>query len=50
MRKEILDKISVVKASEMMICGICLENVMIGEEVKELPNCRHQFHVLCIDD
>lgn len=30
-------------------CPICLEEMIVGEQVKKLPNCTHIFHKLCID-
>ncbi|KAJ3692171.1 hypothetical protein LUZ60_012521 [Juncus effusus] len=30
-------------------CSICLEAIKGGEKVKELPVCKHLFHVKCID-
>ncbi|KAI3702983.1 hypothetical protein L6452_28737 [Arctium lappa] len=31
-------------------CAICLQNFKNREEVRELPSCRHTFHLKCIDD
>jgi hypothetical protein len=28
---------------------VCLEHVRAGETVRQLPACRHLFHVGCID-
>lgn len=30
-------------------CVVCFSTVEEGERVKVLPNCRHSFHVACID-
>ncbi|XP_062224595.1 NEP1-interacting protein 1-like [Phragmites australis] len=30
-------------------CSVCLEDVRGGEMVRSLPECRHLFHVGCID-
>ncbi|CAO2045262.1 unnamed protein product [Urochloa humidicola] len=30
-------------------CSVCLEEVRGGEMVRSLPECRHVFHVVCID-
>ncbi|KAK2663791.1 hypothetical protein Ddye_002365 [Dipteronia dyeriana] len=30
-------------------CVICLEIFRVGDKCKSLPNCRHSFHVHCID-
>lgn len=30
-------------------CVICLESFKFGERCRFLPNCRHTFHVQCID-
>jgi hypothetical protein len=30
-------------------CSVCLEDVRGGEMVRRLPECRHLFHVGCID-
>ncbi|XP_076947981.1 NEP1-interacting protein 2-like [Bidens hawaiensis] len=31
-------------------CAICLEDFENKEEVRELPSCRHMFHINCIDE
>ncbi|KAG1362400.1 putative E3 ubiquitin-protein ligase RHA1B [Cocos nucifera] len=31
------------------MCVVCLENLAVGDEVRELGNCRHAFHKGCID-
>ncbi|KAG2678945.1 hypothetical protein I3760_11G027900 [Carya illinoinensis] len=30
-------------------CAVCLENFMMGDKCRLLPNCKHSFHVQCID-
>ena len=30
-------------------CSVCLSVYEEGEEVRKLPQCKHYFHVLCID-
>ncbi|XP_068644664.1 RING-H2 finger protein ATL79-like [Aristolochia californica] len=30
-------------------CAVCLCEFKDGEEVRDLPHCRHSFHVPCID-
>ncbi|KAG1330314.1 RING-H2 finger protein ATL32 [Cocos nucifera] len=30
-------------------CAVCISVVEDGEEVRLLPNCKHVFHVQCID-
>ncbi|CAI0387521.1 unnamed protein product, partial [Linum tenue] len=30
-------------------CAVCLCAFEEGEEVRQLPNCGHRFHVACID-
>ncbi|XP_054789766.1 RING-H2 finger protein ATL40-like [Prosopis cineraria] len=35
--------------SSVMECSVCLSNLEDGEEARLLPNCRHVFHVACID-
>ncbi|XP_076933852.1 NEP1-interacting protein 2-like [Bidens hawaiensis] len=31
-------------------CAICLQDFKNREEGRELPNCRHMFHLICIDE
>ncbi|KAM0869611.1 hypothetical protein ACQ4PT_040564 [Festuca glaucescens] len=33
----------------VVVCPVCLEGVHGGEMVRQLPACRHVFHVECID-
>ena len=37
------------RASCQLLCAVCLEDVQGGEMVRQLPPCRHLFHVDCID-
>jgi hypothetical protein len=37
------------KAGRRALCSVCLEDVQAGEMVRQLPACRHLFHVGCID-
>jgi hypothetical protein len=30
-------------------CSMCLEELHTGEMVREMPSCKHLFHVVCID-
>ncbi|GMN34706.1 hypothetical protein TIFTF001_004844 [Ficus carica] len=30
-------------------CAICLGQFAVGDEIRELPPCRHAYHVACID-
>lgn len=32
-----------------VLCAVCLEDVRAGEMVRQLPACRHLFHVDCVD-
>jgi len=32
-----------------VLCAVCLEDVRAGEMVRQLPVCRHLFHVDCVD-
>ncbi|CAM0910412.1 unnamed protein product [Alopecurus aequalis] len=36
-------------SSAQLLCAVCLEDVRDGESVRQLPPCRHLFHVDCID-
>ncbi|KAK3156481.1 hypothetical protein QOZ80_2AG0107830 [Eleusine coracana subsp. coracana] len=31
------------------MCSVCLEDVQAGNMVRQLPECKHVFHVECID-
>ena len=35
--------------SSSVVCPVCLEDVRGGEMVRQVPACRHVFHVGCID-
>ncbi|PAN04985.1 hypothetical protein PAHAL_1G106800 [Panicum hallii] len=37
------------KSGRCALCPVCLEDVEAGEMVRQLPACRHLFHVECID-
>lgn len=37
------------KGTSCVDCAVCLENFKMGEKCRLLPNCRHSFHVHCID-
>ncbi|KAK7819025.1 ring-h2 finger protein atl74 [Quercus suber] len=37
------------KGTSCVDCAVCLENFKMGEKCRLLPNCRHSFHVQCID-
>ena len=50
LQEENINKLQKVVAGENLTCGICLENVVEGMIVKELPGCQHQFHEDCIDE
>ncbi|KAJ1278833.1 hypothetical protein BS78_04G109400 [Paspalum vaginatum] len=36
-------------AATCVVCSVCLEDVRGGEMVRQVPACRHIFHVGCID-
>ncbi|KAG6518655.1 RING-H2 finger protein ATL32-like [Zingiber officinale] len=36
-------------ASATVDCAVCLGQVAEGEMVRQLPTCRHAFHIECID-
>lgn len=36
-------------ASKFTDCAICLAEFAVGDEIRELPQCGHGFHVVCID-
>ncbi|KAI9086819.1 hypothetical protein K1719_031413 [Acacia pycnantha] len=36
-------------SSSVMECAVCLSSLEDGEEARLLPNCKHVFHVACID-
>ncbi|KAG1338231.1 E3 ubiquitin-protein ligase SIRP1 [Cocos nucifera] len=46
-QKEAVNALPTVKIEENMGCSVCLEDVAIGTEVKEMP-CKHKFHNGCI--
>ncbi|CAN4096494.1 unnamed protein product [Withania somnifera] len=38
-----------VKNNEYCECAVCLSDLEEGDEVKQLPICKHSFHASCID-
>ncbi|RCV04606.1 hypothetical protein SETIT_1G013700v2 [Setaria italica] len=36
-------------SASCVVCSVCLEDVRGGEMVRQVPACRHVFHVGCID-
>ncbi|PAN25144.1 hypothetical protein PAHAL_4G279000 [Panicum hallii] len=36
------------RASETLVCAICLEALRVGEACSEVPGCRHVFHGDCV--
>ncbi|CAO2045260.1 unnamed protein product [Urochloa humidicola] len=36
-------------AASSVVCSVCLEDVRGGDMVRQVPACRHIFHVECID-
>ncbi|CAI8597677.1 unnamed protein product [Vicia faba] len=35
--------------NNLVDCAVCLESFKVGDACRLLPNCRHSFHVQCID-
>ncbi|XP_073100501.1 E3 ubiquitin-protein ligase SIRP1-like isoform X2 [Elaeis guineensis] len=46
-QKEAVNALPTVKIEESMNCSVCLEDVVIGTEAKEMP-CKHRFHSGCL--
>ncbi|KAL4352021.1 hypothetical protein GQ457_06G036120 [Hibiscus cannabinus] len=36
-------------SGEKVSCSVCLQDFQAGETVRSLPQCRHMFHLPCID-
>ncbi|KAL4369752.1 hypothetical protein GQ457_05G012090 [Hibiscus cannabinus] len=36
-------------SGEKVSCSVCLQDFQLGETVRSLPQCNHQFHLPCID-
>nr|XP_012571737.1 RING-H2 finger protein ATL2-like [Cicer arietinum] len=37
------------KGGNLVDCAVCLESFKVGDACRLLSNCRHSFHVQCID-
>nr|XP_051199669.1 E3 ubiquitin-protein ligase ATL15-like [Lolium perenne] len=37
------------RASEKLVCAICLDVFQHGDMCGEVPACRHFFHTACVD-
>lgn len=46
-RKEAIEAMPTVKVAENVQCSVCLDDLQIGAEAKEMP-CKHKFHSGCI--
>lgn len=46
-KKEAVDAMPTVKVQENLNCSVCLEDLEIGTEGREMP-CKHKFHSGCI--
>ncbi|KAI6670751.1 hypothetical protein NL676_005636 [Syzygium grande] len=46
-RKEAIEAMPTVKMAENVQCSVCLDDLQIGAEAKEMP-CKHKFHSGCI--
>ncbi|XWS60506.1 hypothetical protein CRYUN_Cryun07bG0041900 [Craigia yunnanensis] len=38
-----------IKATQSIICTICLQDIKLGEIARSLPKCQHTFHLACVD-
>lgn len=46
-QKKAVEAMPTVKVEECMSCSVCLEDLEVGMEAKEMP-CKHKFHSRCI--
>lgn len=46
-QKEAVEAMPTVKVDEIVQCSVCLDDLEIGTEAKEMP-CKHKFHSGCI--
>ncbi|KAI4304859.1 hypothetical protein MLD38_040321 [Melastoma candidum] len=46
-RKEAVEAMPIVKIKEKVQCSVCLDDLEIGAEAREMP-CKHKFHEACI--
>ncbi|OAY72997.1 E3 ubiquitin-protein ligase RING1 [Ananas comosus] len=46
-RKEAVEAMPRVRVEEAATCAVCLEELAVGEEAREMP-CAHRFHGACI--
>lgn len=48
-KMKISDENKVDSWGDTLCCSVCLQDFQVGETVRNLPNCRHMFHLPCID-
>lgn len=48
-RKQVVTKEEEEKGYDEYECSVCLSVYEEGDDVRMLPRCKHNFHVLCID-